>query len=65
LRPVEIKSGATFVPDWLRGLKKWTSLAGDPTPPGWLIYGGGDRYGREGVEVFPWRSLGQAASGAQ
>jgi len=64
LRPVEIKSGATFVPDWLRGLKKWASLAGDQTLPGWLLYGGDDRYGREGVEVFPWRSLGQAASAA-
>ena len=37
LQPVEIKSGATFVPDWLRGLKKWASIAGDQTLPGWLV----------------------------
>ena len=27
--------------------------------------GGDDRYGRQGMEVFPWRSVGQAASAAQ
>ncbi len=65
LQPVEIKSGATFVPDWLRGLKKWASIAADQALPGWLIYGGDDRYGREGIEVIPWRSLGRAGSGGQ
>jgi predicted AAA+ superfamily ATPase len=34
LQPVEIKSGATFVPDWLRGLKKLASMAGDQSLPG-------------------------------
>ena len=65
LQPVEIKSGATFVPDWLRGLKKWASIATDQALPGWLIYGGDDRYGREGIEVIPWRFLGRAGSGGQ
>ena len=65
LQPVEIKSGATFVPDWLRGLKKWAAIAADQALPGWLIYGGGDRYAREGIEVIPWQSLGGAGSGGQ
>ncbi|WP_295392112.1 ATP-binding protein [uncultured Thiodictyon sp.] len=61
LQPVEIKSGATLVRDWLRGIEKWRAFAGDDALPGWLIYGGEDGYTREGVEVFPWRSIGAAA----
>ncbi len=61
LQPVEIKSGATFVRDWTKGLAKWAGLAGDEAMPGWLIYGGEDRFVRDGVEVFPWRSIGEAA----
>ena len=59
LQPVEIKSGATFVPDWLRSLRRWAAIAGDQTLPGWLIYGGADRFHREATEVFPWQSLAQ------
>jgi hypothetical protein len=62
LQPVEIKSGATFVPDWFRGLNKWAVISGDEALPGWLIYGGDDRYARGGIEVIPWRSLGQAGN---
>lgn len=65
LQPVEIKSGATFVPDWLRALNKWASIAADQALPGWLIYGGDDRYGREGIEVIPWRCLAGAGSTGQ
>lgn len=61
LQPVEIKSGATLVRDWLRGIEKWRAFAGDDALPGWLIYGGEDGYTREGVEVFPWRAIGAAA----
>ncbi len=61
LQPVEIKSGATFVPDWLKGLKRWQAIAGENSLPGWLIYGGEDGYQRESIEVFPWRSIVRAA----
>ena len=61
LQPVEIKSGATMVSDWLRGIEKWRSLVGADALPGWLVYGGEDAYSRAGIEVFPWRSIGEAA----
>lgn len=57
LRPVEIKSGATFVPEWLRGIRRWQRLAGAQALPPWLVYGGTDRYRREDIDVIGWRSL--------
>jgi predicted AAA+ superfamily ATPase len=61
LQPVEIKSGATLVRDWLKGIEKWHGFTGDEALPGWFIYGGEDGYTREGVEVVPWRSIGITA----
>jgi len=61
LQGIEIKSGATLVRDWLNALAKWQTLAGEQALPGWLIYGGDEAYSREGIEVFDWRSLGEAA----
>jgi hypothetical protein len=61
LQGIEIKSGATLVREWLKGLTKWQMLAGEQALPGWLIYGGDEAYSREGIEVFDWRSLGEAA----
>jgi uncharacterized protein len=61
LQPVEIKSGATFVRDWLKGLARWRSFAGEQALPGWLIDGGTERGAREAVEVFGWQSIGEAA----
>jgi hypothetical protein len=29
LQAVEIKSGATFVPEWLKALNRWRRLAGE------------------------------------
>jgi len=57
LRPVEIKSGATFVPGWLDAARRWQELAGDDALTPWLIYGGDNSFGRETGEVFGWRSL--------
>jgi len=61
LQGIEIKSGATLVRDWLKGLAKWQTLAGEQALPGWLIYGGDEAYSREGIKVFDWRSLDEAA----
>jgi predicted AAA+ superfamily ATPase len=33
LQPVEIKSGATFVTEWLAGVRKWVAIAGDDALP--------------------------------
>ncbi len=63
LQAVEIKSGATFVGEWLKGLGRWQRLAGNQTLTSWLIYGGEAGYRREGVEVIPWRRIIDAAAG--
>jgi predicted AAA+ superfamily ATPase len=57
LQSVEIKSGATFVGDWLDALRKWTDFAGASALPPWLIYGGAEGYQREGATVLAWRDL--------
>jgi hypothetical protein len=59
LQPVEVKSGATFVRDWLKGPRKWASIAGEGALPAWLIYGGDERFASEGIQVLPWRDLGE------
>jgi len=61
LQPIEIKSGATFASDWPKGLKRWESIADHQALPGWLIYGGSEAFTRDGLEVFPWRAIGEAA----
>jgi len=55
LQAVEIKSGATFAPDWLMGIKKWQALVGSDALAPWLIYGGNETYEREGLTVIGWR----------
>ena len=57
LQAVEIKSGATFVRDWLDALRKWQSFAGDAALRPWLVYGGENSYQREGVSVLAWQQL--------
>jgi predicted AAA+ superfamily ATPase len=57
LLPVEIKSGATFVSDWLRAANKWKSFAGEEALPPRIIYGGVESYAREGVKVHGWKEL--------
>jgi predicted AAA+ superfamily ATPase len=59
LQAVEIKSGATFAGDWLKGPKRWQKLAGDQAARPLLIHGGEQGYEREGVKVLPWRSVGE------
>ena len=39
LAPVEIKSGATVSPDWLRPLRRWHELAGDAAGRPVIVYG--------------------------
>jgi hypothetical protein len=61
LQAVEIKSGATLVSEWLKGLAEWRTFAGDEALPGWLIHGGAEGYIREGVRIFPWQAIGETA----
>lgn len=59
LQAVEIKSGATLVRDWFKGIAKWQVLAGDEARTPWLIYGGNEGYQRDAVQVIPWAALGE------
>ncbi len=57
LKPVEIKSGQTIVPDFLASLKKWCDLSGNPVRPAWLVYGGEKELVNANVSIIPWREL--------
>jgi len=57
LVPIEAKSGATFVADWLTALNRWTELAGKEAGPGWIVHGGELRGMRHGIQMAPWNHL--------
>lgn len=60
LQAIEIKSGATFTPDWIDGLRKWRGFAGDVAiVKPLLIYGGSDSYERDHCVVKGWASLSE------
>ena len=52
--PVEMKSGETVAGDFFKGLTRWRALAGRSIPAT-LVYGGGESYVRNGVDVRAWR----------
>ena len=58
LHAVEIKSGATFSPDWLRGLARWRQYAGADAGTPILVHGGRDTYFADGVHVLAWNGIG-------
>ncbi|MYH31014.1 MAG: ATP-binding protein [Acidobacteria bacterium] len=51
---VEIKSGETVAGDFFKGLTRWRALAGRSIPAT-LVYGGGESYVRNGIDVRTWR----------
>lgn len=58
---IEIKSGPTVASDAFNSLRLWRKYASergdfDAIHAG-LVYGGDDRFMREGVDVMPWRDL--------
>ncbi len=57
LQPVEFKSGATFQPEWLRGLHTWQrhAAAARQSPP-LLVCGAPGNQQLQGVGVAHWRS---------
>ena len=57
LLATEIKSGATFAPDWLDGVRKWSSFAGEKAGVPTLIFGGDASFEREHCHVLSWRDL--------
>jgi len=54
LIPLEIKSGKTFHPEFTKGIKKWSTLAGSLSAPPVLVYGGDESLHSSGVKVIPW-----------
>jgi uncharacterized protein len=58
LHAVEIKSGATFSPDWLRGFERWQRYAGAAAGMPLLVHGGRDSYIARGVQVMAWDQVG-------
>ena len=64
LQPLEVKSGRTVTPDYIRAAQRAGRVAGDEARPPWLVHGGDDAYERSGVRVIGWRGLGAALGGA-
>jgi predicted AAA+ superfamily ATPase len=58
LHAVEIKSGATFTPDWLLGLDRWRRYAGADAAAPVLVHGGRDSFVVDGVHAMAWSRLG-------
>jgi hypothetical protein len=63
LVPIEAKSGATFVPEWLVPLVRWTALAGEAAGTGRIVHGGQLEGVRRGVEMVPWNQVARLVAG--
>jgi predicted AAA+ superfamily ATPase len=59
LHAVEIKSGATFSPDWVHACQRWQRYAGTAAAAPVVVYGGRDSYSVNGVYVMAWHRLGK------
>ncbi len=57
LKPVEVKSGQTIVPEFLAGLQKWSALSGKPNRPAMIVYGGERELTKGSVTILPWKGL--------
>ena len=57
LQTIEIKSGRTVTPDYIRSGQRSARFAGQEAWPPWLIHGGDESYPRSGIHVLSWRKL--------
>lgn len=62
LKPVEIKSGQTVVPDFMTSIRKWCELSGLPNRPALLVYGGTKKHTNGNISIVPWRELATLAT---
>jgi predicted AAA+ superfamily ATPase len=60
LRPIEIKSGATYAKDWVAGLRKWQGLAKTESLQPAIVYGGDLSFEREDLKVWGWRDVARS-----
>ncbi len=58
LHAVEIKSGSTFVPEWIDGLRLWRKYAGELAASPVIAYAGKDSFSVQGINVMAWNQLG-------
>ncbi len=52
LIPVEIKSSATFTPDFLKGIERFRKVAGDRCTEGYVLYNGQKQYTLKRARIF-------------
>ena len=52
LTPVEIKSAATFTPNFLRGIEKFRKVAGGRCSDGYVLYNGQEQYTLKNTMIF-------------
>jgi len=62
LRPIEIKSGATYAKDWVSGLRKWQALAKTESLQPVIVYGGDLSFEREDLKVWGWKDVARSAT---
>jgi hypothetical protein len=61
LKPVEIKSGQTIVPDFMTSIRKWCEISGTPNRPAWLV-GGTTGHTNGNIAIVPWSELATLAT---
>jgi len=52
LIPIEIKSAATFTPEFLKGLDKFKAVARDKCAQGFVFYNGNEQYTLKGTKIM-------------
>lgn len=60
LHAVEVKSGATFMPESLNASRRWQGLAGADAAPPALVYGGNESFEFKGQPVVSWQDVGRS-----
>ena len=61
ITPIEIKSSRTMKADLLRGVEKFSSMAGDATAGSALIYAGDESRKWRETDIISWRDIGSLA----
>ncbi len=56
LQAIEIKSGSTFASDWIKGIRKWQTLAGSRLVPQ-IVFGGKGVVMRDDCQIMGWQHL--------
>jgi predicted AAA+ superfamily ATPase len=52
LIPIEIKSAATFTPEFVKGIRSFRAAASDRCAPGFVFYNGSETYTFKGTKVL-------------